>query len=67
MTKSKGFVIVASRKINFYRYAINLAESILDYNEDAKITLYCEEWMFEDIHSDLFDNVEWCSDHYRAK
>jgi hypothetical protein len=65
--RSKGFVLVASRKINFYRYAINLAESILDYYEDAKITLFCEPWMFEERHRELFDNVEWCSDHYRAK
>jgi len=65
--KSKGYVIVASNKINFYKYAVNLAESILDYHEDAKITLFCEEWMFEEIHRDLFDNVEWCSSHYRAK
>ena len=65
--KSKGYVIVASNKINFYKYAVNLAESILDYNEDAKITLFCEPWMFEEIHRDLFDNVEWCSSHYRAK
>lgn len=67
MEKTKGYVIVASNKINFYRYAINLAESILDFYEDAKITLFCEEWMFEEKHRELFDNVEWCSNHYRAK
>lgn len=67
MEKSKGFVIVASKKINFYRYAVNLAESILDFYEDAKITLYCEEWMFQEVHRDLFDDVVWCSNHYRAK
>lgn len=65
--KSKGYVIVASNKINFYKYAVNLAESILDYHEDAKITLFCEPWMFEEVHRELFDNVEWCSSHYRAK
>lgn len=65
--KSKGYVLVASNKINFYRYAINLAESILDYHEDAKITLYCEPWMFEEQHRELFDNVFDCSNHYRAK
>jgi hypothetical protein len=65
--KSKGYVIVASNKINFYKYAVNLAESILDFHEDAKITLFCEEWMFEEVHRELFDNVEWCSNHYRAK
>ena len=64
---SKGYVIVASKKINFYRYAINLAESVLDYHEDAKITLVCEEWMFEELHRDLFDQVIWCNNHYRAK
>ena len=65
--KSKGYVLVASNKINFYRYAINLAESILDYYADAKITLFCESWMFEEKHRELFDNVFECSDHYRAK
>lgn len=65
--KSKGYVLVASNKINFYRYAINLAESILDYYEDAKITLFCEPWMFEERHRELFDNVFECSGHYRAK
>lgn len=64
---TKGYVLVASCKINFYRYAINLAESILDYNPDAKMTLFCEEWMFEEIHRDLFENVYWCDNHYRAK
>lgn len=65
--KSRGYVLVASNKINFYRYAINLAESILDYYEDAKITLFCEPWMFEEQHRELFDNVLECSGHYRAK
>lgn len=65
--KSRGYVLVASNKINFYRYAINLAESILDYYEDAKITLFCEPWMFEEQHRELFDNVFECSGHYRAK
>ena len=67
MEKTKGYVIVASKKINFYRYAINLAESILDFYEDAKITLFCERWMFEEQHRHLFDRVEECSGHYRAK
>ena len=67
MEPSKGYVLVASNKINFYRYAINLAESILDYYEDAKITLFCEEWMFEEQHRQLFDNVIFCGGHYREK
>lgn len=67
MDKSKGFVIVASNKINFYRYAINLAESILDYYPEALITLFCEDWMFEEQHRELFDRVEEVCGHYRAK
>ena len=65
--KSRGYVLVASNKINFYRYAINLAESILDYHEDANITLFCEPWMIEEQHRELFDSIEECSKNYRAK
>ena len=65
--KSRGYVLVASNKINFYKYAINLAESIIDYYEDAKITLFCEPWMLEEQDKDLFDEIHDCSSHYRAK
>lgn len=65
--KSKGFVIVASNKVNFYKYAINLAESILDFYEDARITLFCEPWMVNEKDRDLFESIEDCSGHYRAK
>ena len=34
---SKGFLIVASKNLNFYKYAINLANSIRDFYEDANI------------------------------
>lgn len=65
--KTKGFVIVASKKNNFYLYAINLAESILDYYPEANITLFCEEWMFRENDRDIFDQVIFCGGHYRQK
>ena len=37
---SKGFVIVASKQWAFYASAVNLIDSILDYYEDARITLF---------------------------
>jgi hypothetical protein len=65
--KSKGFVLVATNKINFYKYAVNLANSILDFYEDARITLFCEEWMIEDQDRELFENIIECPSHYRGK
>ena len=63
---TKGFVIVASKKHNFYLYALNLCESIRDYYEDAKICLVTEE-RFLDGRENVADDVVLCDDHYRAK
>jgi hypothetical protein len=65
--KSKGFVLVASNKPNFYKYAVNLAESIIDFYPEARITLFCEPWMVEEQDRDIFENILECSNHYRAK
>jgi len=65
--KTKGFVVVASKKRNFYVYAVNLIDSIRDFYEDANITLVCEEWMLDDHGKELADNIIYCDDHYRAK
>jgi hypothetical protein len=65
--KSKGFVLVASNKPNFYKYAVNLAESILDFYPEARITLFCEPWMVEEQDKDIFENIFECNNHYRAK
>ena len=65
--KTKGIVVVASKKRNFYVYAINLIDSIRDYHEDANITLVCEPWMIDERADELADNVIHCDDHYRAK
>jgi hypothetical protein len=65
--KSKGFVIVASKKRNFYVYAINLIESIRDFYEDANIALVTEEKFVDSRAHDLADHIIHCDDHYRAK
>jgi hypothetical protein len=63
---NKGFIIVASRKNNFYIYAINLIESIKDFYPEAHITFVTEE-RFLDGREDIADNIILCDDHYRAK
>src|SRR6056300_724593 len=63
---NKGFVVVASRKNNFYIYAINLIESIKDFYPEAHVTLVTEE-RFIDGREDIADNIIFCNDHYRAK
>jgi len=65
-SKTKGYLIVASRNRNFYVQAINLAESILDFYPEAKITLVTEE-QFVDDRADMLDKVVFCDDNYRAK
>lgn len=65
-TPSKGFVIVASRNPNFYIYACNLMESIIDFYPEAKICLVTEE-RFLDDRADEADQIILCDNHYRAK
>ena len=43
MKPSKGYLVVASKKPNFYSLAINCIESIKDYYPDAKCCLVTEE------------------------
>ena len=47
-TPSKGFVIVATKRTQFLMGAQNLAESILDHYEDARITLFTEQQFLDD-------------------
>lgn len=65
--KTKGIVVVASNKPNFYKYAINLIDSIRDFHEDANITLVTEPWMIDERAEELADHIIHCDDHYRAK
>ena len=55
--KNNGYLIAATQSKYYYQSAINLAESILDHFPDAKIALFTEEGLFEDIHIDLFDHI----------
>ena len=64
--QTKGFVIVASKNQNFYKYAINLIQSIKDYYPEANITFVTEE-RFLDGQEEEADQVLFCDDHYRAK
>lgn len=63
---SKGYLVVASRNINFYTYAINLIESIKDYHPEARVCLVTEE-RFLDGREDIADDLIFCDNHYRAK
>ena len=64
---TKGFLVVASKKPNFYKYAINLIDSIRDFYEDAKVCLVTEERFLESRGKELADDILFCDDHYRAK
>lgn len=45
---TKGFVIVATKRTQFLMGAQNLAESVLDHYEDARITLFTEQKFIDD-------------------
>lgn len=73
-----GFVIVATKMPGYFRAAIKLAESIIDFWPEAKITFYTEEKWVDTAHPEcelkpgqyqLFDNViTWeVPSHIRAK
>lgn len=69
MSESKGFLIVASKKKGFYKYAKFLAESIRDFWEDANITFFTHADWVEDEDCDLFNEIitEGIPNHPRAK
>lgn len=63
-----GFLIVASCSTAYYRSAINLANSILDFYPEARITLFTEPELFDEQHRNLFDVVDLTAPHHtRAK
>lgn len=63
---SKGFLIVASRTINFYQMAINLMESIRDYYPDANICFVTEK-RFLDGRESVATDLVFCEGHVREK
>lgn len=64
--ETKGYLVVASRKSNFYSGAINLIESVKDYYPEANVCLVTEE-RFCDGRESIADHLIYCSDHYRSK
>lgn len=64
---SKGYIVIASRLPNFYKYALNLIETIKDYDSENPVCLVTEEHMIDDYGRDIADDVIICNNHYRAK
>lgn len=66
MAKTKGYLVVASNKPNFYSSAINLIESIKDFDPVNPVCLVTEP-RFIDKRAEVADQVIHCDKHYRAK
>lgn len=65
---SKGYLIVASRKITFLTSAFNLIDSLKYHNPNAKIALFTEKkWFKEDFPWEDVDYLFECGDHIREK
>lgn len=63
---TKGYLIVASRHINFYQSAIFLIETIKDYYSEAKVCLVTEK-RFLDGREIVADDIIFCGNHNREK
>ena len=62
-----GIILVATKNDNFYRMAVNCANSILEFMPDAKISLFTEPQFVQSTHSHLFDTFIEAPSEYRAK
>jgi len=63
---SRGYVVVASVTNFYYISAINLIDSIKEYNPEAHVTLVTEKKLL-DSSSDIADNIIICDSHKRSK
>lgn len=63
---TRGYIVVASRKKFFYDSAINLIDSLRDFDPNAKICLATEE-RFLDGAEHLADDIIFCGEHARSK
>ena len=54
---NRGYVIVATQKHPFVVSAKNVCEGILDYDENAKITLFTDQVFVDTIDLSMFDKV----------
>lgn len=55
--QNNGFLIVATKNKKYLSSAIFLADSVLDYYPEAKITLFTEECWSAEVPDGLFENV----------
>ena len=63
-----GFLITAACSTEYYKAAINCAQSILDFFPEAKIMICTEHALFQEEHRYLFDVVDLSSPrHMRGK
>jgi hypothetical protein len=67
LKQSKGFVIVASKKVAFYYSAMNLIDSILVEYPDAQFALFTEKRFLDERAEDPNIQVFDCEDHIRSK
>lgn len=65
-SKTKGYVVVASKEYRFYAWGLNLIESIKDFYPEAKCCLVTEE-RFLDGRESIADDLLLCDNHHRAK
>ena len=65
-SKTKGYLVVGSTKFQFYKFAINLVESIKDYHPEAKVCLVTEE-RFLDGREKIADDLLLCGSGVREK
>lgn len=63
---TKGYIVVASNKFNFYQSAIFLIQTIKDYHPEANVTLFTEQG-FLDGRESIADNVVICGNWKREK
>ena len=64
--QNNGYLVVASKRENYYKAATYLIESVKDYYPEANVTLVTEE-RFINSRAEVADNIIHCDDHYRAK
>lgn len=63
---TKGYLVVASNRLEFFGLAINLINSIKDFDEEAKVCFVTEE-LFCDGRESVADHLIFCGDHVREK
>lgn len=63
---TKGYIVVASNRKEFYDLGINLIDSIKDFDPEAKVCFVTEK-LFCDGRESIADHLIFCKDHIREK